>query len=234
MRNLVKFFFVIAIAAGIIFGGHWLGTKISTLRPPNAGVEFLNGGHGGEEHDHEETPFRTLFGDDRWLNITSIEPNGDKYVIKGVIYEDYKLTVDEVNAVKAGRSITLDGLDFLFVLDEQGKYSAENNTNSESSMSFGIEMSSDGAWRVRKLAASGEYYRETGEYREVEIDANVPYTLWWFYGGGDPWEGMPITIAELRGELSVDGEGLPYVENFHNIIVQDGVIVELFGRYGGI
>ena len=201
------------------------------------------------EDANTETPqeeYDILFGEclgsigentDKWLGLTGIEPQGDKYVLKGYLWKTYTITEEEFQAVKAGGMLEINGEEYTF-------------TDKSNNMQIFLEETKEQAYMIVKdtndilyvketndiyyvwRTSDGELWQKTDGYVEIEVDGDLPFVENW---GGGPEPLKPIrTVEELAESLGII-EDHPYYPNTRlNIKVKNGEYIELYGRIGGV
>ncbi len=111
-------------------------------------------------------------GENEGLYITSISKDTEgKYLIKGVKFEEYTLTAGEVNKLKDGARIIIDGKEYFIGNAEQPNTLRANG--SEVDVLTIVEK--DGKYILKGSTEYSVIRKMTDEYLTVTVDGNVKY-----------------------------------------------------------
>lgn len=135
-------------------------------------------------------------GENEGLYITSISKDTDgKYLIKGVKFEEYTLTAGEVNELKAGARIVIEGKEYFIENEEQSNVLKTNGSGIDT---FTI-VEKDGKYVLQGNTEFSVTRKMTDEYLTVTVDKNTKYIPIITEAGAQTTEEK--TIEELFSEF---------------------------------
>lgn len=176
MTAVIITILVLVVIAGVGFGAYKIGenkSKENTQATNTVNNETENKSDASVIEYEKITA--TLSGI-QGLYITSIEENNGKYLIKGVIYDEYVLTASEFEAIKNGKTIELvtsgDTKQLSYTSknnDQNGDYLIEKNMESPL---YQITYKENN-YVIKVMAQLSDVRQLTDKYMEIELDGTV-------------------------------------------------------------